>query len=268
LLQTALAKKDKCSLLNFWLCRFKLHCCSGRRLIGKSLYGRYLNKMNKLIITSFVLIFFHKLILSQTNGNQTVKILYDSTYQVSLNQSIPILIGKFKIFELDNEKTSSSLYEFKFLNLNDKSLFTQVVDTVYDFVYWPDHEFGDFNFDGYLDFWTVINRDVKAQPGYHFWIFNPANNTFEINQEFSDSLVCNLDFNSRDSTISTGCQGGCVGMCGSESTYKVNDNHLVLIETSETEQVEINGEWKFRSSTHKLINGNWQKVKEDYFDYP
>ena len=36
MLQTALAKKDKCSLLNLWLCRSNLHCCFGRRVIGNS----------------------------------------------------------------------------------------------------------------------------------------------------------------------------------------------------------------------------------------
>jgi hypothetical protein len=158
------------------------------------------------------------------------------------------------------------LYELKFFNLSNNSLFTQVIDTVYDFYSWPDFEFGDFNFDGSLDLWTVIDRDAKAQPSYHFWIFNPATNTFEINQEFSDSLVCNLDINSRDSTISTGCQGGCAGMCGSGSTYKIVNNHLLLIETSGTEQVEVNDEWKLRSFTNKLINGKWVKV--EYFDNP
>jgi hypothetical protein len=34
LLQTALAMKDKCSLLNLWRSLFNLHCCSGRRVIG------------------------------------------------------------------------------------------------------------------------------------------------------------------------------------------------------------------------------------------
>jgi hypothetical protein len=44
LLQTALAKKDKCSLLNIWLCRFNLHCCSGRRVIGNAVINHKQNR--------------------------------------------------------------------------------------------------------------------------------------------------------------------------------------------------------------------------------
>ncbi|MGQ9848085.1 MAG: hypothetical protein ACUVQP_11390, partial [Bacteroidales bacterium] len=41
-LQTALAKQDKRSLLNLWLCRFNLHCYSGRRVIGNAVI-RFMN---------------------------------------------------------------------------------------------------------------------------------------------------------------------------------------------------------------------------------
>jgi len=211
---------------------------------------------------------FTNIIFSQSNENLVTRILYDSTYQVTINPNLPHLTGIFKITALQNRNTYSSIYNLRFVNSSNNSLYTEVIDTVYDFSYWPDFELIDVNFDDFLDLWTVIDRDVKAQESYHFWIFNPQKKSFEINQEFSDSLVCNLYLVPEDSTISSGCSGGCMGMCGSESTYKIINNHLLLIETSETEEVEINGEWKYKSTTHKLINGEWQIVKEDYLDHP
>ena len=181
------------------------------------------NNKSKFI---FSLILFSNLLFSQTSENIVTKILYDSTYKININSQLPPFIGIFKIFELQNGETNSSLYDLRLINSIDNSLFYALKDTIIDFTYWPEFEFEDVNFDGFLDFWTIIDRDVKAQPSYHFWTFNPPTNTFKINQEFSDSLVCNQDINPSDSTISSGCSGGCMGHCGSERIYKVINNRF------------------------------------------
>ena len=161
------------------------------------------HQMNKPIKLFLIIIFISNLVFAQSKENQTSEILYDSTYQVSINHNLPTLIGKFKITEMYNGEAHSDLYELKFVNPYNGLLFSQVVDTGFDCGYWPEFKLADFNFDGYLDLWTVISRDTRAQPRYHFWIFNTQTNTFEINQEFTDSLVCDLDLNPRDSTISS-----------------------------------------------------------------
>jgi hypothetical protein len=56
-LQTALAKKDKCSLLNLWLCRFNLHCFSGRRVIGNVVRAtkKAINMFKKFLYITFII---------------------------------------------------------------------------------------------------------------------------------------------------------------------------------------------------------------------
>jgi hypothetical protein len=193
--------------------------------------------------------------------------MYDSTYQVSINSNIPPFIGNFKLIELQSENMHSTIYNLQFVDSKNNTLYSEIIDTVEDFAYFPDFEFIDANFDGYLDLLTVIDRDAKAQPTYKFWLFDTQNYSFEFNQNFTDSLICNIEFMAGDSTISSGCQAGCMGQCGSQSTYKVMDNTLTLIKYTISEQVDVDGIEKIRTSTYKLINGNMKLVDEYYDDF-
>jgi len=227
----------------------------------------FMIKFNQKKLIFFIL-FSPSILFPQSSNNLVTKILYDSTYQINISSQLPPLTGKFKIYELQNGESYSSVYNIQFFNSKDNTLFCAIIDTIFDFTYWPDFELADINFDGFKDVWTIIHRDVKAQPSYHFWIFNPQKHSFQLNKMFTDLLVCNLEINSEDSTISSGCQGGCMGFCGSEMIYKVSNNCLVLIESNESEQVEINGESKIQYTVRKLINGKMKVTEESYSDYP
>jgi hypothetical protein len=75
LLQTALAKKDKCSLLNLWLCRFNLHCCYGRRVIGNGVIPLNIKQMDKKEQERIVLNQFIEAYKNLYNSNDDFKIL-------------------------------------------------------------------------------------------------------------------------------------------------------------------------------------------------
>ena len=225
----------------------------------------FMKNYNKYIVL-FFLLFFSKVVFSQIYGETITTILYDSTYEININSQLPPLTGIFKIIELQDGEAYSTIYNLRFINSNDNSVFCELIDTVLDFSYWPDFDLVDINFDGFKDIWTVIHRDVKAQESYKFWIFNNKQNIFEPNLEYSSLLSCNLEINPEDSTIFSGCSGGCAGRCGEGRLYKVETNHLILIEDSNTDEIFIDGKFKLQTTTRKLIDGEMKIIDIDYSD--
>ena len=85
--------------------------------------------------------------------------------------------------------------------------------------------FGDFNFDGHTDFSLLEGYGVLDNSTQLYFLFDPQTKTFDM----SDIYGSNLEFDDATQTI-TSSSRCCAGSEGSNATYCIVDNKMVLIE--------------------------------------
>ncbi len=193
-------------------------------------------------------------------------IIYDSTYAFNIHGALPSLVGRFHIYGTKKDDEKISIYNIKLLNMGDSSLFQEIIDTSDTFNFWEKIQIADFNFDGFKDISLVMSRDAIGQAQFDYWIFNPQKNQYELNNEFSGLLACEVDLDSTKKTISSTCRGGCGGMCFTSSVYRIEGNDLVLIEETNAEQEVTDDKWRIKVTTQKLIDGKMKITNVQYQD--
>lgn len=122
----------------------------------------------------------------------------------------------------------------------------------------------DANRDGYSDF-SVPFADGGAGPNStkNFYLFNPQQNRFEINQQLSDLSDVSID---ADGTITSSYRVSC---CEYQTdTYRFIRNKLTKVGYW-SEHLTYDGKW-LETSTSKLVHNKWRSkttkrpVPKDY----
>lgn len=123
-----------------------------------------------------------------------------------------------------------SFADFTSVQVFDKQShqFIQEIDLDCDYCNWTgvgSIGSGDFNFDGYEDFSLFAGFAAGPNTASLYFVYDPQTKTFYL----SEINGVSLEFNDIDQTIFERNQC-CAGMYVTETTYKVVDNKMVIIE--------------------------------------
>lgn len=235
--------------------------------MGSGLSAMPLCGLKGMLINIFNFLLFISLLLPiELLAQKDYALIYDSSYIFNIHSNLSPVIGKFTILKTKDENKRTNIYKISIFNFKDSSLSQEIVDTSDYSNFWPDIIFNDFNFDGYKDISLVTFRDVKAQALYDYWIYNPQTHLYELSDEFSGLLSCEVVLDSTSRTIISTCRDGCGGLCFTISVYKIDENHLVLIEETNAEQEITNDKWRIKVTTQKLIDGEMKITNVQYQD--
>ncbi|MGB5288287.1 MAG: hypothetical protein WBN42_07320 [Ignavibacteriaceae bacterium] len=156
---------------------------------------------------------------SQNESNGILKLVDTDT--ITVNPELPQYI--LQVYETDDDEWTSvvKIYVIGYTTSVQTIYLNYGRLNTYD-------EMKDINFDGYNDL-EVIDYWGNSQNTFSsFWLFNTNSKLFEESKEFSGFGDITID--KENQTINS--WGASIGwnMAASSSTYKVVDNHLVIIE--------------------------------------
>jgi hypothetical protein len=160
-------------------------------------------------------------------------------------------------------------------------------DCMYDHQWYPDEnveivKFMDVNMDGFDDIFVLDGiPEIAGYPRYNVWLFDPKTEMYFLNEEFSEHISPECDFDETNKIIKTNRLFYFRDPFEySYYTYKLSGNHLVLIESIDQhivdEQAIDISERRFIWERKKLIQGklvvvernikNWEQVLKEQDD--
>jgi hypothetical protein len=225
-------------------------------------------KIYHLFIITCLMYFLSPNTVSAFNSDSCKgRITYDSTLIVSINKSLP----NFFVHLIEREDTSEEYtewsYELSFRMGNDKEIMQTICgesDSPFDMMdeyEYPGIEFIDLNFDGYFDIKMFNGRSVNGiNAGYSAYLFNPSGRHFIYSEAFSEILAgTGIEINSYKHEITVTGELGCLGLCWSTNTYKVQGDTLILIRSVHQDQ-DIEHPGDFLLIKEELIDGKLIEV--------
>jgi hypothetical protein len=194
------------------------------------------------------------LILAQLEENA------DTTFLINLNTELPRIKTKVHLKLDTTAERTLLIYTFSFTNLADDSLLQTIIDTSNTDMT-TEVIFNDFNFDGSLDFETIVDVDGVGNSARHFWVFDNALKRFIFNTPLSEEIVGEMTYDFRTKTIGMGAR---TGMTGESKEFQYINGLLTLVERQSDERVTINDSEKTKTTVEKLIDGKLKVVEETY----
>jgi hypothetical protein len=161
------------------------------------------------------------------------------------------------------------------------------IDCLLDHHWYNDEEieivkFMDVNMDGFDDLFVLDGiPDIAGYPSYNVWLFDPKTGGYFLNEEFSEHISPECDFDEAKKIIKTDKLFYFRDPFEySYYTYKVLGNHLILIESItqsfEKDQVIDDSERHLIWEHQKLVHGklvvverkrkNWERVLKENDD--
>jgi hypothetical protein len=210
-------------------------------------------------------------------------VVYDSTYQVRIQNTLPNYLIHFHIIEGKNAAGEvACLFSIATRSSIDQKLIDSVFYSKKDFeadylchifLSHGDYDeakpkFIDVNFDGYLDIRMVSFQDNFGNFSYDYLLFNPEQSKYLFNEEFTD--VCNnaeIDASKKQIRVTSTTEKDCP-CCWQQNTYRVQNNHPQLYQTITSELVTVNGVSKQKQTTERLVKGKMTIVNVDYSNVP
>jgi len=209
--------------------------------------------------------------------SSSVKAFCDTTYRIKINPSLPEYLIHYHCNYIYIEEKEAISTE---ITVTVCSLSTpKMIDTIHYVILGCDPlyvtspsfketrpEFSDVNFDGFIDMRLLDIRGDRGDFAYCYYLFDPKERVFRINQEFSELLAtgAKFDYSKKQFTTSWITNNFCEGYCWEENTYGVINNHPVLVEQVIS---EIGNKGKLRRriiTTKQNIGGIMKTVKTDY----
>jgi hypothetical protein len=146
------------------------------------------------------------------------------------------------------------------------------IDCMYDHEWYPDEsveivKFMDINMDGFDDLFVLDGiPEIAGYPSYNVWLFDPKTGRYFLNEEFSEHVNPECDFDEAKKIIKTDRLFYFRDPDEySYYTYKVSGNNLVLIESVvqrfDDEQSKDDSERYFIWEHKKLVQGKLDVVE-------